>query len=576
VAVAREVLVGIVVKARDGASEILRKIGQAGRKIGTDIDEGKEKGKKALEVFERSVNAINSTMEIAKKATEMLRRGFEATVGAALAQRAETDAQRIAFERQGVQMQRIAGLVGDVLLPVILGIGDAFKPALTAAEKWLTTSKQTLGSGLIEWLRDTAQILVSGVATGTLLVTQAWSGWKQLISTVKSLALDAFSGILGGIDSLLGGVSRAAKAFGRDELAGKIEETRAGLRGMAADSQNSADRALADAAREAKAQEELERKIDGVAAAISRGIGTAASAAYARLGQETKKVPPDIDKIREAAERALERMRAMAASTGEALALMSRKRSEMYLREAAATERAALLQQALEDKAAEVAQANRESARASAQEWASAAMSISGVMQNALIGIVDGTQTVSQAIKGMFAGLVSLALQKAQEYAIAKAIEMAADRAAATSAITANAAQAASGQVAAHSSIPFVGLAIGAAAASAIFALVMSYVGKFHSGGMVPGRPGEERLAVLKAGELVVDERRAGAAAAAGFGPMGSPGSASHGSSGGGRGSAAVVRVETLLPSRVSTARTDRVELARARRANARLGWQGV
>lgn len=573
---AREVLVGIVVRAKDGASVALKKIGDAGRAIGDRVDQGATKAKAGLEIFERSVNAVNSTMEIAKKSVELLRAGFEMTVGAALAQRAETDAQRQSFERFGVQIQRIQGLIGDVLLPIILGVGDAFKPALDASERWLATNKQIVGGGIIEFLRDTAQILVSGVATGTLLVTRAWSGWKQLISSVKSIALEAFSGILGGIDSLLGGVSSAAKAFGRDELAGKIEETRASLRGMAADSQDSADRALADAAREAKAQEELEKKIDGVAAAISQGIGTAATAAYARLRQETQKVPPDIDKIREKAEQAATKLQAfrdrvLAGATAGAQEFL-REQGSYYARVADLTEKTALAQQAAEDKAADAA---REAARGSAQEWASAAMSISSVMQTAIAGVVEGQMTAGEAIKGVFTGLANLAFQKAQEYAIAKAIEMAADRAAATSAITANAAQAASGQIAAHSSIPFVGLAIGAAAASAIFALVMSYVGKFHSGGVIPGRPGEERMAILKAGELVVDEQRAGAAVAAGFGPMGSSGASAGGGSGGGSGAPTVVRVETALPSRVSTARLDRVELSRARRINARLGWQG-
>lgn len=574
---AREVLVGIVISAKDGASTVLRKVGEAGKAIGDRVDQGAAKAKRGLEVFERSVNAVNSSMEIAKKATEMLRAGFEMTVGAALAQRAETDAQRVAFERFGTQIQRIQGLIGDVLLPVILGIGDAFKPALDAAEKWLSTNKETLGSGLIEWLRDAAQILVSGVATGVLLVTRAWSGWKQLIAVVKSGFASLFQVVLDWYSMVLGGYAKIASAFGADGIAAGVQQAADALKNMANASGDAADQTLADAAREAKAQEELEKKIDATVAAISNGIGTAATAAYARLRQETQKVPPDIEKIEAAAEAAAAKLQAfrdrVAAAASAGASSFLREQTQYYERVADLAEKTAKAQQDAEDRAAESA---RDSARSSAQEWASAAMSISGVMQSALIGIIDGTQTVSQAIKGMFTGLVSLALQKAQEYAIAKAIEMAADRAAATSAITANAAQAASGQVAAHSSLPFVGLAIGAAAASAIFALVMSYVGKFHSGGMVPGRPGEERLAILKAGELVVDERRAGAAAAAGFGPLGSSGASAGGGSAMPAARAALVRVETVLPSRVSTARTDRVELARARRANARLGWQGA
>ena len=615
---AREVLVGIVIAAKDGASATLKKVGEAGKSIGDRVDQGASKAKRGLEVFERSVNAVNSTMEIAKKGVEMLRAGFEATVGAALAQRAETDAQRQAFERFGVQVQRIQGLIGDVLLPVILGIADAFKPALTAAEKWLATSKQTMGSGLIEWLRDTAQILVSGVATGVVLVTQAWSGWKQLISSVKSLALEAFSGILGGIDSLLGGVSSAAKAFGKDELAGKIEETRASLRGMAADSQDSADQALADAAREAKAQEDLEKKIDGVVAAISNGIGTAATAAYARLGQETKKVPPDIDKITEASQKATERIRAMMAATGEAVASMARKRTEMYLREAAASERAALLQQAADDRVFDGAAGGLDKLRAA---WArfneqrssntkqandeiesklvasSAAVatqmqstlegyvgSVVGLFHNTIRSAIESGTSAVDVIKSLGSSILDMLIQSFEQFLVSKAIEAvvtsAIQSAQAVTAVTIQKAQvlgaaavAGANAVASTAAIPIIGPALALPAGEAIRAAVLAEYMVFHQGGVIPGRPGEERMIIAKAGEVVVDEHRAGAAIAAGFGPMGSPGASARGSgSGGGH---VGVTVRSLLPSTVEIERTERNKLSRSRARNMRLGAQG-
>ena len=126
--------------------------------------------------------------------------------------------------------------------------------------------------------------------------------------------------------------------------------------------------------------------------------------------------------------------------------------------------------------------------------------------------------------------------------------------------------------MASTAAIPIIGPALALPAGEAIRAAVLAEYMVFHQGGVIPGRPGEERMIIAKAGELVVDPQRAPAAMAAGFGPMGSGGASSRGSGGGGH---VGVTVRSLLPGTVEIDRTERNVLSRSRARNMRLGAQG-
>lgn len=552
---ARDVVVGIVIAARDQASDAMRKVGNTAKKVfDQDVAVAGDKGKKALDAIEKTINSVAGAMQIAEKVGRALASAVQMTVGAALAQRAEGDAQRQTMERLGTQFQRIAGLVGDVFVPIILGVADALKPTIDGTERWLSANKRLVGGGVVEFLQTTSNLLVAGVAAALVLVSRGWTFLNLAISSMMSVGAQAFAGILSGLSSMMGGASAAARAMGRGGLADAIDGARGAIDDLRSSSSGFAAEADRDIQDQLDKQTQFEAQVNRTANAIATGIGVAAVRATQRLDQEVKKIPPDYDKIREAAEKAAAKAKEHALATADALALSARKRTDMWTREAAATQRNAELQQSIQDaedaRLDQLSQANADAARESAQSWASAAMSIQSVMISAFSDIDGRAKTVGDAIKQMFSGLIMLALQKAEEYAIAKAIEMAADEAAATTAIGANAATAASGQIAAHSSIPFVGIAIGAAAAATIFALAMGYAGKFHTGGTIPGMPGEERMAILKAGELVVSADRAPAARAAGFGPLGSAGARATPTAGGGVGTLGVT-VRTVLPADV-------------------------
>lgn len=618
---ARNVVVGVIIQARDNASAAFGKVGKA---LGKDIPVASKEGKAALDTVEKSLNAVSSAMQIAEKVGRLMSEAIRATVGAALEQRAENDAQRQSMERLGVQFQRIAGLVGDVMIPIVLGVADALKPVLEGTESWLGQNKKLVGSGLVNFLSTTANLLVAGISTGLVLVTRGWTLLNVAISGMMGVAGSAFTGVLGGLEAMMRGAAAAARAFGRKELAASIDESRVAVTELRAESSAFADSAYQDVQQQIQDQGEFEAKVNKTADAIALGIGVAAINATERLGQTVRKIPPDFDKISAAAAKAAayqqhlldlwnEREAEFATSTQLAIQeVLSgytealREFGQMETRKAAIAEEVAKAQQEADDRVFDAASdnlaslsaawalfnqrkgeqtdaANREIERKLIKSAATVtdnlsstvdgyAQSVRAIVLGTVMDAIETGQSALEVFTSISKAIGNLILEEVSKFLVAEGIKAAIRKVTATQNITANAAEAASGAAASQAGIPIIGPALAIAAAVATFAGVLAFAGKFHTGGIVPGRPGEERLAILKAGELVVDENRAGAATAAGFGPAGSSGASrsAGGSSGGGRTD---LTLRTILPSRVEVDSTNRRVLLKSTKRGQRLGW---
>lgn len=145
-----------------------------------------------------------------------------------------------------------------------------------------------------------------------------------------------------------------------------------------------------------------------------------------------------------------------------------------------------------------------------AQEMASTmtsvVQSVSASMTTAFGSMIDGSQNAEQAFGQMFKSLGQQALRAATDAVIAEGIKKAAAISTANTKIAADTSTAASGALSAHAGIPFVGLAIGLAAAAAIIAAIIGFK-KFNRGGIVTdGRDGVDTVpALLSRGEMVLD-----------------------------------------------------------------------
>lgn len=510
----REVAFGIVIKAKNEAGGTLKSISGEAEKMGDSVNEGAEKGKKGLELLGGSLTGLNQGLSLAKKAWHALSSTFDLFIDASMKQRAEGDKQKHTLEQAKIQIERITGLIGDLLIPVIVGIADGMKPVLDAAERYLKTNKEMLGSGVIEWFQSIALLLVRGVAGGVLAVTAAWNGWKEAIGVVVSLASAGFAEIIDGVNVVLGGARELASAFGQDDMVMSIVNAQNGLRGLAKTSRDTSDEQLASAARAAQSQEQITQAIAKVEQALERGIGEAGVRAHQHLGEAVKKIAPNYDEWKKKVE-ALEAAHQKLANKIEAAISSSIKMIGSQWEQAAKAGEDALKrleedEKRFDDRSQLVLDrvfAAQDEIKNVTQGAASFLMSSMGEAFDGVGKKVDGhVKSWGDAFKQLGGMIGKMILQQAANFVVAKGIEMGAEKVAALFAVKAAAVEGGSKAVAAHAGIPFVGLAIGAAAAAAIVAAIMSFAGKMHGGGIVPdsGGFGDRHLTMLERGELVV------------------------------------------------------------------------
>lgn len=313
----REVVVGIKVTARDGTKEAFASAKASASSSGRGMEDAAKKAKggfsgilavvggagKAIEGAGERARAgfkamgmvavgINQSLELGKKAFNTFRVGFEATVGKSLEYRAETDRGRLAWSAYRDQLERIRALVGDAVLPLFLGLGDATADVTREVERWLKANRQLVGSALIEWLSKAAVLLVDGVLKGVELVAGAWAGWSIMIDKSRALIDRFVAGVFSGMAKVEGVFLRAARAIGADGIGAALEEdikfaTNASdvITGMAEEQEASAKRT-------AMAHVQLQMALHSVGEVAKSAIGDTASKAMDRLNDGIDRFDP--------------------------------------------------------------------------------------------------------------------------------------------------------------------------------------------------------------------------------------------------------------------------------------------
>lgn len=197
---------------------------------------------------------------------------------------------------------------------------------------------------------------------------------------------------------------------------------------------------------------------------------------------------------------------AYARKVGERLAANFNMASAAYAREAELSEKNAKYLQEQEEKATKDAEDENNKRIQMTQRYADVLVNSVG---GAFADIIDGSKSADQAFGDMFKSLGKMVLQQASTYLVAKGIEMAANKTAADAKIAEDTSTAASGALSAHSNIPFVGIAIGLAAAAAIIGAIFAFK-KFATGGVAKGGiPGVDSIpAFLQDNERVLTPRQ--------------------------------------------------------------------
>ena len=466
--------VGIEIEASGDAGGAIEKIGVGVKTTRKALNDMGAAGGKAFDALGKATVIFNQGLELGKKAFELLKVAIGDTVAKALEFRRANDPAKKFFETAKKGAEVIRARLGDILIPVIIGVSKAFGDVSGSMEEWLTVNRKLFATKIIENLSTVAEVLVTGIAKGTLFVTKVWLGWKLVIEGVSLVVNKFFEFMLLGIDKATGGLARVVGIFDRD-LKNSLLEAQKGIAGFgdefAKSGEDAADAMQKTAAQITAAEDAIVSFETAAVAGINRVRSTAAdqieaSIAGTRRNDEERQAAIDREAERQAFILSLEE-RTQAGITQIREANLSR-RIEVSNKFIAETE------------AAEAEAAARTVALVS-----SVTGTVVGAWQTAAESIISGQQTASQAIIG---ATIDTAL----------------------AAINAAAAAAAAKQLEAHSFLPFVGIAIGAAAAAVVSGIIKAKLSEvpagMAAGGLVTGgqRGRDSVPAMLTPGEVVI------------------------------------------------------------------------
>jgi len=445
---------------------------------------------------------INQGLEIAKKGMELYQQTIGASVAKSLELRAENDKLRKEYEAGTKAVNDFIGSVGDILLPIMLAVKDAFGDAGDNVAKYTEKNRELIGSRIVDVLAEVARITTSGVTVGFVLASRAVTGLQQVLAVLEGIGREALGGLASGAATLAELAARAARAAGKDGLAASISEAATAARDFAAAQTGAWDRASASVLRLAREQDTLESATDSVVDSINAGIGRFAVGAYQRLGEELRKTKQLTDGQSKAAAEVAKREAEWQQRRASLVAEHARDELAANERIMARTRANIAAQEAMRLESIE----RQREAFIAAQEAETQAATDFGVhAQSAFQGFADAL--ASGIARGEKFGSVL-------KNALVTTITLAAR--AALIEISIEQIKAAAKAFSAHAGIPFVGPLLGAAAASAAAAAVgaigakLSGVGGMRTGGIVPGSGTGDRVPMmLEPGEAVIPRAQA-------------------------------------------------------------------
>jgi hypothetical protein len=583
--------VSVKVTATDATAPAFESVRRSVAATGKALDAAKTSAGGLARAMASAPVVFNQSLELFRKFQEVARFAFEATTARALQWRSATDAQARAIRAFVGDVQRLQVALGNVLLPILAGVIRAISGTVRAATQWINANRALVGSGIIEFGQALATTVIPAVATGILLAVQAVQGLRMAFSVLAGGAQEAFGAILRSIGSVLTQGAALAERMGLEDTAERLRTLGAQAGTVGDDFRGAFDAGVVEAAALQRQTEALQASIDRAAQAASVGVGKVAAEAYRALGEQIRVVDlAAADAAAAQAERdaaSLARKQKIAELEGQ----VEEGKRDSRIRN---LELAAAIEEKIRNASSEAEQRRLAVIGAAVQAYASA---IQGTVTNTIGRLFDDIEEGGKNIGAIFgsffkslprlfaettaAYLVQLGLQKAatalfeafarQEAVTTAGVVVGAKVAETKAKIAADAAAGGAAAQAGHAGIPFVGLAIGAAAAAAIVAAVMAF-SKFAVGGKPAGSGVDNMLVMVNAGERILSgpETRAlerGVMPAAGGGAR----------AGGGSAQAVPVVVEQrlvleALPDRTSVERYRRDVVAPADRRARRRG----
>lgn len=274
--------VGILVEVSDKATSVLKGIGKAGSSSFAVV----QHSAKALEKSFSGINAglafFHRAIEIGKRGIEMFRSMILENIRSMIEYRGEHDAVTKRFKLLAEEAQYTRAVFVDLLTPAILGFQEAFNKVGSSLIDYINANRRLIATNIIEFLAETARILVTGVGEGLIWVSRAVSGVMEAWNTLRGVVESTIGSMIGNVASLLDSLASISEWAGKDDLAESLNSASASVKALSAEFYKGAEDSFSAVEKQVAQQKSLETSIKGVQTTVRNFIDNEAVPAMLR------------------------------------------------------------------------------------------------------------------------------------------------------------------------------------------------------------------------------------------------------------------------------------------------------
>lgn len=371
-------------------------------------------------------------------------------------------------------VKRLSAASGVILAKGLDAVSKAIAPIIEKTQKWLEKNQNLIGLKLVEYFEKFAKFSLVVAAKGLVLISKIVSGLVMTWQLLKVGVNSFFSALLSGGAKALEKMASLAEAVGADGLAGKLRAGAQEVKSFGDIFQSTADESTKKIEDQINAQERFEAQVEKNGQAVYNAIGQIATQATKSFVGETV-----------IANQTLEKQNSVLEKRKEIEDQLEQKKKEFAEAE----------KKRLEERANQ--------SRQLVNDYAAVGESIGSSFISGFSAAEEGQDAFSEGFKAMTADMIDAALAAMQNM------------------VTIRAAEAAAGAASSQASVPIIGPALAAAAATAMFSLVrgfisMGFQGMARGGIVKGGVQGHDSVPIMaQAGEMVlsrdqVDKMRQG------------------------------------------------------------------
>lgn len=383
--------------------------------------------------------------------------------------------------------------ISTFFMPILIVLVRRFNEAGGAVRKWSEANKGLINANLVGFLTWIADSALPAIAVGADLVAKVWLGWKLLFQTLQMAGAAFASGMLDIFAAVAGGAADLARFLGAEGLATDLEALSASSAKSAKAFENDFDLASAAMARTSKEISSTESAIGRFGASVSSGLRSAIddakalTAEFAAMGATGGGGSGGAGEIPDIGKKKKEKFMIFGPSPAQLKQVeAARKHDPLDKKMSGIDSKKAGEAKRLADQRVRTLQLERDRVKELNKQYQDLGASMGDALGAAFASVVTGSESAGDAFKAMAKQMLLSILSVAETQIMAAAASGGAQAGASAS------------------SLPFpANLVFAPIAAAAMFGLLRGFLGKMHTGGIVPGPEGKEHLKVVQAGEEV-------------------------------------------------------------------------